>query len=203
MAAGRAPPHCGTLAAVLLRKAVERYGRVEGNLLKVDDFLPHRVDAALFPEIGDEIAGRLSGARPDLVLTAEASGIPPAIVAAQALGVPMVYAKKYVGVGERYTFAREVSSPTKGAEYRVEVARRVLPPGQRVAIVDDFLSGGRTAEALGEIVEEAGSEVVGFIFVIEKTFTGGRRRLEQHGGDVVALLTGTSRENGVAVLEPE
>lgn len=188
---------------MLLRKAVEEYGRVEGNLLKVDDFLNHRVDTTLFPEIGEEIAERLSGSRADLVLTAEASGIPPAIVAAQALGVPMVYAKKYVGVGERYTFAREVSSPTKGTEYRVEVARRVLPPGQRVAIVDDFLSGGRTAEALGEIVEEAGGEVVGFIFVIEKTFTGGRRRLEQHGWDVDALVTVTSLDNGVAVLEPE
>lgn len=196
-------PSCGTLSAVLLRKAVEEFGRVEGNLLKVDDFLNHRVDTALFPEIGDEIARRLSDSRPDLVLTAEASGIPPAIVAAQALGVPMVYAKKYVGVGERYTFAREVSSPTKGTEYRVEVARRVLPPGQRVAIVDDFLSGGRTAEALGEIVEEAGGEVLGFIFVIEKTFTGGRDRLEKHGWNVDALVTVTSLENGVAVLEPE
>lgn len=203
MAAGRRPSDCGTLSPVLLRKAVEEYGRVEGNLLKVDDFLNHRVDTTLFPEIGEEIAERLSGSRADLVLTAEASGIPPAIVAAQALGVPMVYAKKYVGVGERYTFAREVSSPTKGTEYRVEVARRVLPPGQRVAIVDDFLSGGRTAEALGEIVEEAGGEVVGFIFVIEKTFTGGRRRLEQHGWDVDALVTVTSLDNGVAVLEPE
>ena len=115
----------------------------------------------------------------------------------------MVYAKKYVGVGERYTFAREVSSPTKGTEYRVEVARRVLPPGQRVAIVDDFLAGGRTAEALGEIVEEAGGEVLGFVFVVEKTFTGGRERLEEHGWSVDALVRIASLENGVAVLEPE
>ena len=107
---------------MLLRHAVETRARVEGNLLKVDDFLNHRVDIAILPEIGDEIAKRFTGAAPDLVLTAEASGIPPGIMAAQSLGVPMVYAKKYVGVGDRYTFAREVSSPTKGTEYRVAVS---------------------------------------------------------------------------------
>jgi len=188
---------------VLLREAIETRARVEGDLLKVDDFLNHRVDLDLFPAIGEEIAKRFAGVQPDLVLTAEASGIPPGMVAAQAMNVPLVYAKKYVGVGERYTFAREVSSPTKGTEYRVEVARRVLPPGLRVAIVDDFLAGGRTAEALGEIVEEAGGEVIGFVFMVEKTFTGGRERLEAHGWKVEALVGIASLENGVAVLEPE
>ncbi len=188
---------------MLLRKAIETRARVEGDLLKVDDFLNHRVDIDLFPEIGEAIAARFSGSRPDLVLTAEASGIPPGLVAAQAMGVPMVYAKKYMGVGQRYTFAREVSSPTKGTEYRVEVARRVLPPGLRVAVVDDFLAGGRTAEALGEIVEEAGGVVLGFVFVVEKTFSGGRERLESHGWSVDALIRVTSLEAGVAVLEPE
>lgn len=188
--------------SVLLRHAIESRARVEGDLLKVDDFLNHRVDIDILPEIGTEIAKRFAGSQPDLVLTAEASGIPPGIMAAQVLGVPLVYAKKYVGVGERYTFAREVSSPTKGTEYRVEVARRVLEPGQRVAIVDDFLAGGRTAEALGQIVEEAGGDVLGFVFVIEKTFTEGRARLESHGWPVDALIRVRSLDGGTAVLEP-
>lgn len=191
----------GTIVPVLLRQAIETRSRVEGDLLKVDDFLNHRVDIDILPEIGEEIAARFAGSRPDVVLTAEASGIPPGIMAAQALGVPLIYAKKYVGVGERYTFAREVSSPTKGTEYRVEVARRVLEPGQRVAIVDDFLAGGRTAEALGQIVEEAGGKVLGFVFVIEKTFTDGRARLESHGWEVDALVQIRSLESGTAVLE--
>lgn len=190
-----------TIVPVQLRSEIEKRGRVEGELLKVDEFLNHRVDISLLPEIGEEIAKRFAGLEPDLVLTAEASGIPPGLMAAQTLGVPLVYAKKYVGVGERYTFAREVSSPTKGTEYRVEVARRVLPPGQRVAVVDDFLAGGRTAEALGEIVEEAGGEVLGFVFVVEKTYTGGRERLEAHGWQVDSLVRIVSLDNGIAELE--
>ena len=54
-----------------LRDAIETRARVEGNLLKVDDFLNHRVDIELFPEIGEEIANRFAEKRPDLVLTAE------------------------------------------------------------------------------------------------------------------------------------
>ena len=112
----------------------------------------------------------------------------------------MVYAKKFVGLGDRYTFSREVVSPTKGTEYRVEVARRALDPGERVAIVDDFLSGGRTAEALGEITEEAGAEVAGFGFVISKEYTAGRQRLEEHGWQVRALIEVKSLEGGRVVL---
>ena len=108
----------------------------------------------------------------------------------------MVYAKKYLGTGSRYSYAREVTSPTKGVEYRVEVARRMLNPGQRVGIIDDFLSGGRTAESLGEIVEEAGGDVAGYCFVIEKAFMNGRARLERHGWNVDSLVCVASVDGG-------
>ena len=101
----------------------------------------------------------------------------------------MIYAKKYLGPGDRDVFAREVVSPTRGTEYRVEIAKRVLGAGMRVLIIDDFLAGGRTAEALGEIAEEAACTVLGFGFAIEKDFTGGRKRLESHGWRVESLLT--------------
>ena len=152
--------------------------------------------------IGADLAALLGEGEPSLVLTAEASGIPPALAVANALEVPMVYAKKYPRRSSpRPSYAREVSSPTKGDEYRVEVAHRVLGPGERVVVVDDFLSRGRTAEALGEIVEEAGSAVVAFGFVIEKSFMEGRERLEGHGWRVVSLIAIRSLEDGLE-LEP-
>lgn len=177
----------------LLRTAILERGRVEGPLLKVDDFLNHRVEPQLLRAVGEAIAARFKEDAPDLVLTAEASGIAPALETAAALEVDCVYAKKYPRDGaERPAYQREVSSPTKGVEYRVEVAHRVLPAGSTVLIVDDFLARGRTAEALGEIVEQAGSSVCGLAFVIEKGFMGGRERLEAHGWPVDALVTVTS-----------
>lgn len=178
----RTPGSTALLAAITAR------GRVEGTLVKVDDFLNHQVDPGLLDLVGADIATAWAGSHPDLVLTAEASGIPPALSTARALGTPMVYAKKYPrDTTERPAFVREVRSPTKGAEYRVEVTRRMLPADTRVLIVDDFLSGGRTAEALGEIVVEAGAVLLGFAFVVEKSFMEGRHRLEQRGWQVTSV----------------
>jgi xanthine phosphoribosyltransferase len=184
-----------------LREAILERARVEGDLLKVDDFLNHRVEPALIAAVGAELAVRFAAAAPQVVLTAEASGIAPALACALSLGVPMVFAKKYLGPGKRDVLAREVFSPTRQVEYRVEVARRVLHPGECVVIVDDFLAGGRTAEALGEIAEEAGSRVAGFGFVIEKTFQQGRRRLLAHGWRVEALARVASLAEGRVLLE--
>jgi len=167
--------------------------------VKVDDFLNHRVEPALLEAIGRDLAQRFPA--PDVVLTAEASGIVPAFVTAAGLGVPMVYAKRYPRAqSDRPAFVREVTSPTKGTEYRVEVAHRVLPPQTRVLVIDDFLSGGRTAEALGEIVEESAGTVIGFGFVIEKVFVGGRSKLESRGWRVESLLRILGIEGGL-VLE--
>jgi xanthine phosphoribosyltransferase len=187
----------------MLRRAVLERGRVDGPILRVDDFLNHRVEPRLMTAIGADLAARFQAAAPELVLTAEASGIPPALAAAQVLDVPMVYAKKFVGRGNPEVFARDVPSTTKGTEYRVEVSRRALRPGLRVLIVDDFLSGGRTAVALGEITEESGATVAGLGFVIEKRFAGGRDRLAPHGWAIDALVTVASLDGGrIALLEP-
>jgi xanthine phosphoribosyltransferase len=193
----------GYHAAVDLRQTVATRSRVDGELVMVDEFLNHRVDTAILAQVGVQMAERFRHFEPDLVLTAEASGIPPAIACASELGLPMVYAKKYLGVGNRYVFAREVTSPTKGVEYRIEVARRVLTPGLRVIVIDDFLSGGRTAEALGEITLEAGCDLLALGFVIEKSWMEGRTRLERHGWTVDALVTITGIENGAAVVAGE
>jgi xanthine phosphoribosyltransferase len=190
------------MRVVDLRTAINSLATVEGPLLKVDRFLNHRVEPSLMANIGRELASLLDPLEPDLLLTAEASGIPPALAAGIEMNIPIVYAKKYLGTGARYTFSREVVSPTKGTEYRVEVARHVLEPGLQVVIVDDFLAGGRTAEALGEIAEEAGCTVVGTMFVIEKTYTEGRERLEAHGWSVWSLVRVESLANGEVRLAP-
>lgn len=182
--------------AVDLATTVVSRARIDGDLIRVDDFINHRVEPELMRAVGSSFAAAYSADRPDAVLTAEASGIPPALMCAAELGVPMIYAKKYLGTGDRYAYAREVASPTKGLEYRVEVLRRALTPGDRILIVDDFLSGGRTAEALGEITEEAGCEVVGFGFIIEKAYMEGRRRIEKRGWAICSLVTVASIEDG-------
>ncbi len=199
-AESRSEPISATISGVDLRTAVAERARIEGPLVLVDEFLNHRVEPAVIASVGRELAEAFAPLAPDLILTAEASGIPPAMACSHELEIPMVYAKKYLGTGDRYSFAREVTSPTKGVEYRVEVARRVLPPGLRLIIIDDFLARGRTAEALGEIATEAGCDLLGFGFAIEKRWQGGRERLERHGWVVHSVVELESIEGSTVVI---
>jgi len=65
-----------------------------------------------------------------------------------------------------------------------------------VLVVDDFLYRGLTSAALGEMVVEAKAKLVGFGFVIEKRFGGGREVLSRFSVPIVALVS-------IASMDPE
>ena len=54
----------------------------EGNVLKVDSFLNHKCDVALYDQMGAEWARLFEGKKVDKILTIESSGIGIACVAA-------------------------------------------------------------------------------------------------------------------------
>lgn len=185
--------------APLVRR-IETEGSVEDQILVIDHFLNHRIEPGFLFELGHELARRLSFFQPNIILTAEASGIAPALVVAQALSVPMVYAKKYSTAVETPAVSRTITSPTKGNETRLAFSTRYVKPGQRVVIVDDFLANGRTAAALIEMAREAGADVQGAGFVVEKRFKGGRELIEALGVPVATLAQVERLEAGRAVL---
>jgi xanthine phosphoribosyltransferase len=171
----------------LVRRIVEEASVVDGRILKIDHFLNHRIEPAFMAAMGDAMAERIRPFEPNLVLTAEASGIAPALAVAMALGVPLVYAKKYAPVVETPALSRIVPSPTKGGETKLAVSGRYLTAGMRVALVDDFLANGKTALALAEIVADAGAKLVVAGFLVEKLFQHGRAPLEALDIPVVVL----------------
>lgn len=61
----------------------------------------------------------------------------------------------------------------------LEVHSDAFGPGDKVLIVDDVLATGGTASAKAALVKETGAEVVGFAFLIELDFLGGRDRLPE------------------------
>src|SRR5215210_3862224 len=124
----------------LVRRIVEEASVENDHILKIDHFLNHRIEPRFMSAMGDALAERIRPFEPDLLLTAEASGIAPALATAYALDIPLVYAKKYSPVVEPPALSRIVPSPTKGGETRLVVAARYLQAGMRVGIVDDFLA---------------------------------------------------------------
>jgi xanthine phosphoribosyltransferase len=171
----------------LVRRIIEEATVVDSRILKIDHFLNHRVEPSFMAAMGRALADRLRRFAPNVLLTAEASGIAPALAVATALDVPMVYAKKYSPVVEMPALSRVVPSPTKGGEMRLVVSGRYVTPGMRVAIIDDFLANGRTAVALAEIAGDAGAQVVAAGFLVEKLFQGGRAGLVDLGIPIATL----------------
>ncbi|MET3644248.1 xanthine phosphoribosyltransferase [Streptococcus gallinaceus] len=173
----------------LLEERILKDGNVLGEgILKVDSFLTHQVDFELMQEIGKVFAEKYKDVGITKVVTIEASGIAPAIYAAQALNVPMIFAKKHKNItmtegiltAEVYSFTKQVTST-------VSIAGKFLQEDDVVLIVDDFLANGQAAKGLLEIIQQAGATVAGVGIVIEKSFQTGRALLEEAGVPVTSL----------------
>jgi xanthine phosphoribosyltransferase len=157
------------------------------DFLRVDGFLNHRIAPAFIIEAGRLLAEAFSPLEPSCVLTAEAAGNAIAYEVSRQLGICALYAKKGQAVTMAHPIARSLRSPTKGTEVVLSLSRDYVA-GERILIVDDFLFRGTTSAALAEMVGEAGGVVVGFGFVIEKCFAGGREALSAYGIPIVTLV---------------
>ncbi|HEO5047450.1 TPA: xanthine phosphoribosyltransferase [Streptococcus agalactiae] len=186
----------------LLEERILKDGDVLGeNILKVDSFLTHQVDFELMQEIGKVFADKYKEAGITKVVTIEASGIAPAVYAAQALGVPMIFAKKAKNItmtegiltAEVYSFTKQVTS-------QVSIVSRFLSNDDTVLIIDDFLANGQAVKGLLEIIGQAGAKVAGIGIVIEKSFQDGRDLLEKTGVPVTSLARIKAFENGRVVF---
>lgn len=184
----------------LVQRIVAEATVVDDRILKIDHFLNHRIEPAFMQAMGDALAERVRPFAPTLVLTAEASGIAPALAVAVALDVPLVYAKKYAPVVETPAISRIVHSPTKGGETKLAVSGRYLGAGMRVVLIDDFLANGKTALALAEIVADAGATTVAAGFLVEKLFQHGREALAQLGIPIATLAQVERLEGGRVVM---
>lgn len=188
----------------LLEERIKQDGRVIGTeVLKVDNFLNHQVDPALMKAVGDEFARLFADAKVDKVLTVESSGIAPAVFAALALNVPMVFArkKKSLTLSEDH-YTADVYSFTKQETNHVIVDKRFIQPGERLLLIDDFLANGQAVEGMMQIAEAAGAEVVGvgIGIVIEKTFQKGRALLDERDVRVESLARIAAFEDGEVIF---
>lgn len=173
------------------------------DIVKVDMFLNHRMDTALLVKMGQAFAEAFADAKPDLVLTVEASGIAAALTTAMAFGnIPVVFAKKSQTRNmSDDVYQSRVFSFTHGVENHVRVSKAYLPAGSRVLIIDDFLANGAAATGLCEIVEQASCEVVGIGVCVEKKFQPGRAKLEGMGHKVVSLATVIGINSGKLLVQ--
>jgi xanthine phosphoribosyltransferase len=172
-----------------LQERILKDGQVLGNgILKVDSFVNHQVDPKLMDSCGREFAKRFAKVGATKILTAEISGIAPALTTAIHLNLPVVYARKTKPITmPDQVYLTLAPSHTKGRMVELIVSPEYLANGEKVLIIDDFLASGQTILGLARLAEAAGSRIVGIGALIEKIFEGGRDALTSLGVPIESI----------------
>ncbi len=178
----------------------------KGNVLKVDSFLNHQMDIALFEQMGEEFRRRFEQKNIEKILTIEASGIGIACIVAKYFQVPVVFAKKAKSVNlEGELYIAEVESFTHKCRNQIIVSKKYLKQGEHILIIDDFLANGCALQGLISIVNEAGATVDGIGIAIEKGFQIGGRTIRNLGYHLesLAIIDKMDDETGTITFRPQ
>lgn len=174
------------------------------QVLKVDAFLNHQIDPVLMQQIGKEFAARFKDTGITKIVTIEASGIAPAVMAGLELSVPVIFARKYQSLTLKDDLYRsKVFSFTKQVESTIAISNKHISSTDKVLVIDDFLANGQAALGLIDLIRQASAEIIGVGIVIEKSFQPGRDLLLEKGYRVESLARVASLENGTVTFVKE
>jgi len=188
-----------------LKDRIVKEGKVlPGNIIKVDGFLNHRIDAQLLDRIAEEFGSHFNMDEVTMVLTAEASGIALATAVAMHYGKPMIFAKKAKSDNiEGGLYQSDIYSYTYKKKVTLLVSKEWLSADDKVLIVDDFMANGEAMRGLCDIVTKAGAQLVGIGCAVEKGFQGGGDRLREAGMNLKSLAIIESAQPGCIVFREE
>ena len=165
----------------LINRILQDARCLDGGILKVDRFINHQMDPYLMKQVAVEFMNRFAETKPTKILTVEASGIAPAVMLGYLMELPVVFAKKKNPSTMSDFLATKVRSFTKQKDYTLVISREYLQANDRVLFIDDFLAFGNAGLGIIDLCRQAGAEIVGMGFIIEKEFQGGRKVLVEAG----------------------
>jgi len=125
---------------------------------------------------------------PTKVITAEVSGIAPALSVSFVYNIPMVFVRKKKPITmQGKVYSEQAASHTKGGVVDLNLSSEFINQDDRVLLIDDFLATGNTLRAMIRLIRQSGAETVGIGCVIEKTYEHGRDSLLDYGIPVKSL----------------
>lgn len=135
----------------------------------------------------DGLLERLKGIDFDIVIGPESRGF--------IFGMPIAYelGKGFVPVRKKGKLPCETIEKEYSLEYGtaiLELHKDAIRPGDKVIIIDDLIATGGTIEAITEMVESLGGEVVRIQFVMELAGLKGREKLQKYQVDSLLIYDG-------------
>lgn len=135
-----------------------------GGYLFMTDILG---DPTIVNQVGKLFASAYSDKDIDVVMTIATKGIPLAYAVARQLNVPVVIIRGDSKVTEGSTVSiNYVSGSTKRIQTMV-LAKRSLPEGSNVLIVDDFMKAGGTVNGMISMLYEFKANLAGIAVLVE------------------------------------
>ena len=118
-------------------------------------------------EVGDIFATKFSDVEIDYVITVETKGIPLALMTAHAFNVPLVIIRRDAKVTEGSSVSINYVSGSSRRMQSMTLARRALPVGAKVLIIDDFMKAGGTTQGMIDLMVEFDAQVAGIGVLVE------------------------------------
>lgn len=186
-----------------LKEKILKYGKaLNTEVLKVDSFINHQVDAKLMNEIGKCFAEKFKNRGITKVVTIESSGIAPSICTSFHLGVDLIVLKKSpTRVLSENIIQTKIVSFTKGVEFQLTMNKDYMTQEDKVLIIDDFLAQGEAATGAIRLIEKQGAKIEGIGILIEKSFQPGSKILSELGYEVYSLAKIKSLQQGIIEFE--
>lgn len=135
-----------------------------GGYLYLTDLLG---DPRMVKQMGQVFASVFSQKKVDVVMTIATKGIPLAYAVAEQLGVPFVIVRSDSRVTEGSTVSINYVSGSSKAIRTMALARRSLPRGANVLLIDDFMKAGGTIRGMMSLLSEFEAKVAGVGVLIE------------------------------------
>ena len=142
------------------------------------DITPLLAQPQAFRHALDWLAERCDGA--DAIVGIESRGFILGAPIAQRLALPFIPIRK-AGKLPADTISR--SYALEYGEATIEMHADALQPAQHVALIDDLLATGGTAEAAIQLILQSGASIAIVAFLIDLESLHGRMRLEPHSID--------------------
>jgi adenine phosphoribosyltransferase len=134
-------------------------------------------DAVLFRRAIDMLVVLCGDLPVDKVVAIESRGFILGGALAHRLGAGFVPVRK---PGRLPWRARTTTYTLEYGTDTLEMHEDGVAAGERALVVDDVIATGGTAGAVGQLLEEGGAIVSGFVFLVELCFLNGRERLAGH-----------------------
>lgn len=138
-----------------------------GNFVYLSDILGSPQD---LQQIGQLIATKYAYSNVDYVMTIETKGIAIAQAVSRFLNVPFVMVRRRPKITEGSTISVNYVVSSSERVEKMELAKRLLPEGNNVLIVDDFMKGGGTLTGMEELVKEFKGTVAGMCVLCETKY---------------------------------